>query len=302
MKKVSVILTTCNSETTIQRTLDSIMNQAGINKLFEIELLVIDDCSKDRTREILIKNKITFFSTLENSGGPNKGRNIGLKMMTGDYFCLIDHDDVWLPEKIIKQLPVAEIIPIVSTGYIVSNTLINKIFERKYNSNKNHIVFKRNETFLNKIKRKKPGQNLYLSTLMIDSRLKHILFEENFGMVDYDWLLRITENNETAEITECLVTRHVNGTNLSLNSGYRKKDYYYSLYFLENYQKDYPRECATAIKRLNGSRARYYYLHNDMKEARRFFIKSEFNFRQIAYILTSFIASRYIKSNFIVSG
>ena len=302
MKKVSVILPTYNSEDTIQQTLDSVLNQSGINQLFKLELLVVDDCSTDKTREILKKNKISFYSTSENSGGPNKGRNIGLKNMTGDYFCLIDHDDVWHPEKIIKQLPVAEKIPVVSTGYCITDTISGKTYTRQLTSSKNHFAFSRNETFLNKLKRNKNCQNLYMSSLMIDSRLRHLLFEENFGMVDYDWLLRITENNETAEVTECLVFRNVKATNLSLNNQYRQKDYYYSLYFLENYRKTYNREYTTAIKRINGSRARYHYLSNDMKEARRFFIKSEINLKQIAYILTSFIGSRFVKKKFVVFG
>ncbi len=301
MKKVSVILTTCNSEHTIQRTLDSIMHQFGVDQHFEMELIVVDDCSSDRTCEILRNNGVDYLSTSENSGGPNKGRNIGLKLMTGDYFCLIDHDDEWHSYKIIRQLKVADKYPVVSCGYNVVNQQTGKRSERKLHSG-GPLIFRKNETFLQKLKRKNKGQNLYMSTLMIDSRLKHILFEENFGMIDYDWLLRITENNETAEIPENLVTRYVTNKNLSLDKGYRQKDYYYSLYFLENYSQRYPKEFATGVKRLNGTRARYHYLRNDMKEARKFFLKSEFNLKQILYILSSFMGSRYVKRNFIVFG
>ncbi len=53
MKKVSVILTTYNSEYQIQEVIDSIYNQQGKGKLFEIELIVVDDCSTDSTQKIL---------------------------------------------------------------------------------------------------------------------------------------------------------------------------------------------------------------------------------------------------------
>ncbi len=301
MVKVSVLLTTYNSENTVQRAIDSILNQTGINTLFEIELIVVDDCSTDGTCEILRKNKIDYFSTPFNSGGPNKGRNIGLKNITGNYFCLMDHDDVWHAGKIIKQLSVAENFPVVSTGYKTINQYLNTTTERRQHGN-DPIKFGRNETFLQKLMRINNGQNLYMSSLMIDSRLKGIFFEENFGMIDFDWLLRITENNETAEIPEILVTRYVHKDNLSLNPGYRQKDYYYSLYIIENYCRKYPGEAAKGVKRINGSRARYHYLQNDMKEARRFFLKSEINFKQVAYLVSSFIGSRFVKNNFIVFG
>ena len=62
MKKVSVILTTFNCENQLQDVLDSIKNQEGINKLFKLELLVVDDCSTDATRNVLRENKIKFYS------------------------------------------------------------------------------------------------------------------------------------------------------------------------------------------------------------------------------------------------
>ena len=301
MDIVSVILTTYNSEETLQRAVDSILNQTGIHSLFEIELIVVDDCSTDSTCNILRENGINYISTPTNSGGPNKGRNIGLKHATGNYFCLMDHDDVWHAGKIMKQLDIAKDYPIVSTGYKIINLNLNKTTERKQGANA-PVIFGKNETFFQKLMRQNKGQNLYMSSLMIDSRLKHILFEENFGMIDFDWLLRLTENNITAEVPEVLVTRYVNGENLSLNKEYRQKDYYYSLYIMEDYIQKYPRESRIGIKRINGTRARYHYTRNDMKQARKFFLKSEFSLKQIVYIVTSYFGSRYIKNKYTVFG
>lgn len=93
MKKVSVILTTYNSEKFVSKVIDSILNQKGVDELFQLELIVVDDCSQDKTREILKNYNLEFLTTGENSGGPNKGRNLGLKAATGDYICIADHDD-----------------------------------------------------------------------------------------------------------------------------------------------------------------------------------------------------------------
>lgn len=301
MEKISVILTTYNSEATLQRTIDSILNQSGINKLFELELIVVDDCSTDNTRVILNKNGINYCTTESNSGGPNKGRNIGLKKISGKYFCLIDHDDVWHPEKLMKQLSIAGEFPVVSTGYIITDNQMTRTVKRMLDS-ETPVTFRPNQTFIQKLQRKNKGQNMYLSSLMLNSKLKNFLFEENFGMIDYDWLLNISENNPTAEIPEILLTRYVNLNNLSLNAEYRKKDYYFSLYILENYLKKYPNESATGIKRLNGTRARYFYIQNNMKEARKFFLKSEFNIKQIAYLISTYSGSKFVKKKIFVFG
>ena len=55
MDKVSVILTTYNSEKTVETTVNSIRSQEGEGYDFEIELIVVDDCSTDSTTQILKK-------------------------------------------------------------------------------------------------------------------------------------------------------------------------------------------------------------------------------------------------------
>src|SRR5690606_14350417 len=99
-------------------------------------------------------------------------------------------------------------------------------------------------------------------------------FEENFGMVDYDWGLRLFHNNDSIEVCESLYFRHVEQKNLSLNETYRIKDFYFSLMFIEQYLHLYPKEVKIAYKRIHGSRARYYYLNNNMKLARFYLLRS----------------------------
>jgi len=75
--RISVILTTYNAEKPIRRTLNSVFAQNGINRDFELELIVIDDCSTDQTPDILQEYGIDFYQTPANYGGPNLGRNCG---------------------------------------------------------------------------------------------------------------------------------------------------------------------------------------------------------------------------------
>ncbi len=302
MKKVSVILTTYNSSLNIEKTINSILNQDGVNVNFKIELLIIDDCSKDNTFEILKKFDAKIFSTNLNSGGPNKGRNIGLKNVSGDYICIADHDDIWHSDKILTLLPFLEKVNIVSSGFTILDIKNKKQIERVSKFKDDFIYFKQNLTFLDRLIKSSKGQNTYLGSLIYSSKLKDILFEEHFGMIDYDWGLRLFHENESIEICKSLYDRVVEGENLSLNENYRKIDYYYSLLFIENYQEKYPKEVRKSIKKINSIRAKYYYVTYNMKKSRYFFLKSEFNLKNIFYYFTTFVGAKFVIKKFKVFG
>jgi len=104
MKIVSIIIPTYNSEKTIKRAIDSVLNQEGLGTLFDVEIIISDDASTDNTLEICNEYQVVVISNNDNSGGPNRGRNQGIKAASGDYIAFLDHDDEWLPNKLIKQL------------------------------------------------------------------------------------------------------------------------------------------------------------------------------------------------------
>lgn len=133
----------------------------------------------------------------------------------------------------------------------------------------------------------------YMSSIMVINE-KIPLFEEHFGQLDYDWLLRITKERKCKEIDPCVI-RYKNGMNLSLTSEYRKRDFYYSLMILENRNKK-------GIKNLYGTRARYFYFINDMKSARRYFLKAKKDWKTILYLITTFWGSNFIRKHFHVFG
>lgn len=301
-KTISVIVTTYNSEKTIDRTLNSIMNQVGNGTEFDIELLVIDDCSTDRTIELANQHTPNVLSTGHNSGGPNHGRNLGLQKCMGDYICIADHDDEWKPHKLISQLPFLEQVSIVSSGYSWIDHTRAKTIEKIKPFAPGTIYYDTNETFLNKLTKSLHGQNVYLGSLIYRNELKHIRFEENFGMVDFDWILRLFHGRDSIEVNQSLYNRYVDGSNLSLNEGYRKRDFYFSLMHIEEFANDYPREAKIAYKRLYGSRARYYYLTGNMALSRFYFLRSSWDFKTLGYFLTTFFGAEYVKRKFNVFG
>lgn len=303
MVKVSVIITTYNAENSIARTLDSVFSQDGLGSEFELEIIIIDDCSQDRTCDIVRCYDISQLIVNDaNSGGPNKGRNSGLKKASGNYICFLDHDDTWQPAKIKNQLALVQIAPIVTCGYKTINTETGV----ELNSNTQDFrtsKYNQNDTFLKKLAKEKQGaQQTYFSTIMIANHLKHVLFEEHFGMVDYDWILRLFHNNCSVELNANLVCRYVGSKNLSLNHDYRIKDYYYSLMTLELYASHYIKEVTLAQKRINGSRARYYYLTGNMSSARKYFLHANIGIKEIIYYMTTFMGSSWVKRRFQVFG
>jgi glycosyltransferase involved in cell wall biosynthesis len=302
MKKVSVILTTYNSERFVARTIKSVLGQKGAGNIFEIELIVIDDCSSDNTIEILQSLGIKHLRTGENSGGPNFGRNIGLDAATGDYLCIADHDDVWEKHKIVTQLPYLEKVPIVTSGYSLVNMTTGKTTERFNKICNDYLFFKQNQTFLQKLTKSLKGQNTYLGSIIYSRDLKHIRFEEEHGMVDFDWILRLFHRQASIEVCQPLYSRYVSESNLSLNEKYRNIDFVYSLMTIKKYHNDYPSEVKTAHKRIHGSLARYYYVMGKMNLARSFFLKSELNWKTFAYWLTTFIGAKWVVKRFNVFG
>lgn len=72
------------------------------------ELLITDDCSKDDTYNIM-KNfaekdaRILIYQTPQNSGAA-AARNISLSHATGRYIAFLDSDDLWVPNKLEKQI------------------------------------------------------------------------------------------------------------------------------------------------------------------------------------------------------
>lgn len=302
MIKVSVILTTYNSEEVVERAIKSFQNQTGLNEKFELEIIVVDDCSKDKTPEIVRSLNVELLSTNYNSGGPNVGRNIGLKRSSGDYICIADHDDEWNKDKILSVLPYLDIVPIVSSGFEVYDTSTNRSEVRVKKNCKSFLKYQKNETFLTKLSKTKTGQQTYLGSIIFSCELKDILFEEHFGVVDYDWILNLFHEKSSIEVCKPLYKRYVDGQNLSLNENYRRIDFYYSLLFIEKFQEKYPKEYIQAYRRIHATRAKYYYLLGDMKKARFYFLKSELSIKNFLYYFTTFVGADFVKNRFKVFG
>lgn len=96
MYKISLIIPIFNAETFLENTIQSIIRQTiGFEN---IELILIDDCSKDDSRNIIQKyaskyNNIKPIFLEKNSGAASYPRNKGIEEITGEYTMFLDADD-----------------------------------------------------------------------------------------------------------------------------------------------------------------------------------------------------------------
>ena len=118
---VSIIIPTYNSVSFVTEAIDSALNQT----FQDFEILVIDDGSTDETKKVLTEKYGDSIKYLyKENGGVSSARNYGIEKAKGKYIALLDADDVWLPEKLEKQVILLESngdIGLCYTGAIVVN-------------------------------------------------------------------------------------------------------------------------------------------------------------------------------------
>lgn len=103
-KLVSIITPSYNCAKFVEETIQSILSQTYTNW----ELLFQDDCSTDNTKEIVAKyaekdSRIKYECNARNSGAAIT-RNNALRRAKGKWIAFLDSDDLWLPEKLEKQI------------------------------------------------------------------------------------------------------------------------------------------------------------------------------------------------------
>ncbi len=93
MPKVSVIIPVYNAKEYLRRCLDSVCNQT----LKDIEIICVDDCSIDKSVDILEEYSKNYpnliIKCLEKNQGESVARNAGLALAKGEYLAFIDNDD-----------------------------------------------------------------------------------------------------------------------------------------------------------------------------------------------------------------
>ena len=117
-KSISIIMPAYNTEDYIGKSIKAVIAQTFTNW----ELLIIDDGSSDRTREIaesFEKSDPRIRVILQKNAGVATARNLGILKAKGDYIAFLDSDDLWAPSFLADTLHIALAgdYPVVYAGY-----------------------------------------------------------------------------------------------------------------------------------------------------------------------------------------
>ena len=128
---ISIITPTYNCGNFIAETIESVLKQSYQNW----EMIIVDDCSTDDTEEIVTKyvlhdNRIKYYK-LERNSGAAIARNKAMELACGDYIAFLDSDDLWMEDKLEKQLAFMK-----NNNYNITCTAYEQINEAGQSLNK----------------------------------------------------------------------------------------------------------------------------------------------------------------------
>jgi len=97
---VSIVIPTHNGQRHIAATLDSVLAQ----RHRPLEILVVDDGSTDSTAQIVRGYAPEVGLIEQDQGGHPAARNTGIRAASGEFLAFLDHDDLWSPDKLERQM------------------------------------------------------------------------------------------------------------------------------------------------------------------------------------------------------
>lgn len=102
--KVSVVIPVYNARDVIGETIETVLAQTWKDR----EIVVVDDGSSDGSGDIVRSFGERVRYVRQENGGVARARNRGIAESTGEYVALLDHDDLWHPTKLDRQVAVLD--------------------------------------------------------------------------------------------------------------------------------------------------------------------------------------------------
>ncbi|MCY4653761.1 MAG: glycosyltransferase family 2 protein [Dehalococcoidia bacterium] len=113
--KVSMVITTCNRADLLPRAINSVLAQTYT----DYEIIIVDDCSQDKTREVILGFSDPRIRVIrhEINRGSAAARNTGIDHALGEHITFLDDDDECTPNRLADQVRVLDINPNVGVVY-----------------------------------------------------------------------------------------------------------------------------------------------------------------------------------------
>jgi glycosyltransferase involved in cell wall biosynthesis len=192
---VTVVVAAYDSERHIAATLDSALAQEH----HPMEVIVIDDGSTDATAEIVERYDVRMIRRA--NGGQGAAKNTGVAAARGELIAFLDHDDLWAPGKIARQVEALAAAPDAAGALVRLEVLLEPGVPHP-----EWLPRSREYPWF-------PPS----SWLVRRSAFDRIgLFDEASNVPDFDWMLRARDLGLTfAIVPEVLGTYRIHGRNAS---------------------------------------------------------------------------------------
>lgn len=207
--KVSIITPTYNCAKYIGETIESVINQS----YKDWEMIIVDDCSKDDTKNIVQKyiekdERIKYIRLEENSGAAI-ARNKAMELATGKYMAFLDSDDLWFENKLETQIEFMQ-----KNNYNITCTSYEQIDE--YGENLNKVINVKNKVDYNGILLTCPVGN---STVMYDVEQLGKFIVPNIRKRNDDalWLQMLKKEKYIYGTKEVLMKYRIRSNSISSN-------------------------------------------------------------------------------------
>ena len=216
---ISVVIPAYNSEKYMEACLNSLVQQT----FKDFEIIIINDGSTDRTRDIALsfKNRLPGFKYVEQKNlGPGLARNIGIDQTEGNYIFFMDSDDRILPNTFyrLRNFIIEKNCDIVQCGICYDYGKYGLIKKNKKETEEK--IFTKNEAMVKLIKQETiknfAGGKLYKRKVIGDIRFPEIKCFE-----DFDWMQRLVSKCERfGDINQAMYLYRQHSQSLTSNSSY----------------------------------------------------------------------------------
>lgn len=208
MSKVSILMNAYNSEAFLKEAIDSIYAQS----YDDWEIIFIDNCSSDTTAAIAksYDDKLKYYKTDYNIP-LYSARNFGVQFVNGKYLAFLDTDDLWLPDKLERQVAMIE-----STG---SKLVYSNFYVLNQSSNKMRLRHNRVLPSGHILDSLLENYCVGLVTILMDvefMRENKIGFREDFQIIgDFDIVIKYAKTQYISVVQKPLAVYRIHGGNLS---------------------------------------------------------------------------------------
>jgi glycosyltransferase involved in cell wall biosynthesis len=210
--RVAVIISCFNSAKFLRQTINSVLNQS-----YEpIEVIAVDDGSTDDTRKILESHgsRIQILSHPNNQNrGQAVGFNLAIQYASADLISMLDHDDIFYPDKVSKQVEIFQKYSDVGFVYVNGHAIDynDKILYKLINDDFQERNFPENILL-----------DCYVrscSSVMFRKKLIEKVGQFNVDLryaTDHDMWIRMSETTKFHYIPDCLIGYRIHPNQLSL--------------------------------------------------------------------------------------